>query len=72
MPLQLQILVINMPAILDWIKYKTEVWHNEHEDIAVRVAKEIIWYRPGIQKRILRRIEELIEKGNKNENSKNR
>ncbi len=49
-----------MGSIKEWIRYYTSVWNEEHEKLAKEIASELIWYRPGIRKRILKKIEKEL------------
>jgi hypothetical protein len=56
--------------ILDWIKYETEVWNDNHEKLAHEIAMKLIWYRPAIRKRILKEVEEGLKHVKENEDAK--
>lgn len=49
-----------MGNIRQWIKYHTEIWNENHEKLVVELATKLIWYRPGIRKRILEEVEEAL------------
>jgi hypothetical protein len=51
--------------IRDWIKSHTQIWDEEHEELAMEIAVKLVWYKPTIRKRILKRVEEFLEKRGK-------
>jgi hypothetical protein len=49
-------------GIREWIKYRTSVWNKEHEELAAEIALKLVWYRPGIRKRILKEVENDLKR----------
>ena len=55
--------------IKDWIKYHTQIWNDEHEKIAFKIASELVWYRPHIRKKILKEVERALNENKKSTNT---
>ena len=47
-------------SIRDWVRYHTEIWNDDHEKLVAEIVMKLLWYRPSIRKRILKKVEDAL------------
>jgi len=59
-----------MSSIIEWIKYQTGVWNEEHEKLVIEIAEMLLWYKPSIRKRILKKVEGALDRVKKKQSAR--